>query len=553
MHRALVYILIALVVAGSPELLSSCTRQPDVGDESVAQIASPDRAAPNEEAKTMRRTVVAGPPGRGFYVDDPSALREQVERFLREADPPEVEGDVLGLMVPHAGYQYSGPVAAYGYKILKGRPISTIILLGNSHNMRFSGAALSAYDAWDTPLGPVEVDQELNEKLAAQSPAIVDDETPHAPEHSLEVQLPFLKVVLPEAKIVPILISSMSRGDCETLAQTLAPVLKQPDVVLIASSDMSHYPAYDDATRCDKATLNAIVTMDPDQVYAADKRLMSAGTRELHCTLCGLDSVATTMMATKQVGADKATVLKYANSGDTAGMRSQCVGYGAVAFTAPAGTRGKTSDTPAAEAREAADPDLVQLTDEEKRRLLQVARRTLDARLGSGEAPSLGPGDSAALARKTACFVTLKERGRLRGCIGELEPREPLIRAVASRAIAAATQDPRFPPVTARELAGIAIEISAMSPLRRVGGPEEIVVGKHGVVVRQGTRSGVFLPQVAPEQGWDRDTMLTILCTEKAGLPPDAWRKGAELQVFTANVFGEEEFGLAPPGSTKER
>jgi len=161
--------------------------------------------------------------------------------------------------------------------------------------------------------------------------------------------------------------------------------------------------------------------------------------------------------------------------------------------------------------------------------------------------------DDPALTASCGCFVTLKTRGRLRGCIGELEPRQPLIEAVAGRAIAAAEQDPRFMPVTAEELRTIAIEISAMSPLRKVDSADEIVVGKHGVVVKQDFRSGVFLPQVAPEQGWDRDTMLSILCTEKAGLPADAWKHGAELWVFTANVFSEEEFGMAPPGSLKGR
>ncbi len=552
MRRMLPYIAVVLLVAGLPELTSSCRREPGLRAGGLANRDTVHQSAPPEEARTMRPTVVAGPPGRGFYVDDPAALRDQVEGFLEEAELPEVKGDILAVMVPHAGYQYSGPVAAYAYKALKGRRVSTAILIGNSHSMRFSEAALSPADSWDTPLGPVEVDTQLTEELAAHSPPFAEDRTPHAPEHSLEVQLPFLKMVLPEARIVPILLSSVSKQGCEEIAAVLAPVLKRPDVVIIASSDMAHYPAYKEANRSDKAILDAIVTMNPDRIYATDARLMAEGIRELHCTLCALDSVVVTLMAAKQAGADKATILKYANSGDTAGMRGQCVGYGAVAFTAPEGTRGAATKEPATKAQEA-DPDLVQLTEDEKRRLLKVARRTLEAHLSSGEAPSLDPGDSAALARETACFVTLKEQGRLRGCIGELEPREPLIRAVASRAIAAATQDPRFPPVVAGDLRKIAIEISAMSPLRKVGSPDEVVVGKHGVVVRQGARSGVFLPQVAPEQGWDRDTMLTILCTEKAGLAPDAWRTGAELEVFTANVFSEEEFGLAPPDSLKRQ
>jgi AmmeMemoRadiSam system protein A len=303
---------------------------------------------------------------------------------------------------------------------------------------------------------------------------------------------------------------------------------------------MAHYPVYEAARKSDAAMLEAVCTLDPDRIRRRDRELMAEGTRELHCTLCGLDAVITAILASKQAGVTQAKVLKYLNSGDTAGDKGRCVGYGAVAFLAPESTPTGTTDA-----------DTLPLNESEKRRLLTVARQTLEARFGLAEKPSLDPGDSRLLAQRTACFVTLKLKGRLRGCIGELEARQPLIQAVAGRAIAAAENDPRFMPVTADELPKIAIEISAMSPLRRVDSPEEIVVGKHGVVVKQGFHSGVFLPQVAPEQGWDRDTMLTILCTEKAGLPADAWRTGAELWVFTANVFSEEEFGMAPPDSLK--
>ena len=547
MQRMLAYLATVVILAGLQGFAGSCKRQQPVPEQPLAEPVR-DVAAPPEEEKAMRPTAVAGPPGRGFYVDDPDALRAQVKGYLSEAELPDLKGDVVAVMVPHAGYEYSGPVAAYSYKVLQDKPVSTVILIGNSHNMRLSGAALSPHDTWETPLGAVEVDRGITQQLADLGPPFYEDPVPHAPEHSLEVQLPFLKVVLPDAKIVPILISSMPKTDCRRLGHALASVLKRPDVVIAASSDMAHYPVYEEATRCDRTMLDAVVTMEPDRILETDQKLMRQGVSELHCTLCAIDSVIATIVAAKEVGASQATVLKYANSGDTAGMRGRCVGYGAVAFTAPAGARGQIGSQAD---EEAPTTDTVKLTDEEKRRLLEVARRTLEAHLGSGEAPSLDPGDSGALARKTACFVTLKEQGRLRGCIDELEPRDPLIQAVASRAIAAATQDPRFLAVAADELPKIAIEISAMSPLRKVSSPDEVVVGKHGVVVREGMRSGVFLPQVAPEQGWDRDTMLTVLCTEKAGLPPDAWQKGAELQVFTANVFSEEEFGLAPAGSLK--
>ena len=484
----------------------------------------------------MRPTAVAG----AFYPGDRSSLERVVRGFLDAAEAPALKGRAVAVMVPHAGYVYSGPVAAYSYKALQGRPVATAIVLGNSHRAYFSGAALSPDTEWDCPLGAVEVDQRINRELLHKGNVFIESRGPHAEEHSLEVQVPFIKTILPGAKIVPVLLADVTGADLEAIAEALAPILQRPDVVLIASSDMAHYPVYQAAERSDKAMLEAITTLDPQRLRQRDRELMGKGTANLLCTLCGLDSVEVAIRAAKQAGVTEAKVLKYQNSGDTAGDKSRCVGYGAVAFLAP-------------EDAATADADGLPLTETEKRRLLEVARQTLEARFGLAKPPNLVPGGSETLTAPTACFVTLKLKGRLRGCIGELEPRQPLIEAVASRAIAAAEQDPRFTPVTADELRKIAIEISAMSPLRKVDSPDEIVVGKHGVVVKQGFRSGVFLPQVAPEQGWDRDTMLTILCTEKAGLPGDAWKKGAELWVFTANVFSEEEFGMAPPDSLKPR
>ncbi|MBM3497229.1 MAG: AmmeMemoRadiSam system protein B [Armatimonadetes bacterium] len=478
----------------------------------------------------MRPTAVAG----SFYPSDPARLRRQVADYLKDAEPPALRGHVAALMVPHAGYVYSGPVAAHAYRVLQGQAVSTVLLLGNNHRAHFSGAALSPDAAWGSPLGPVSVDRQTAGELLGGSDVFMESRSAHAEEHSLEVQVPFVQTVLPDAKIVPILLADVGDEELTSIADGLATILTRPGVVLVASSDMSHYPAYAAARRSDLAMLEAIASLDPTRIRQRDRELLGEHTPDLHCTLCGMDAVITAILAGKQTGVTEAKTLRYQNSGDTAGDQGRCVGYGAVAFLAP----------------EAAEE--LALTPTEKRRLLRVARQTLEARFGPAGKPSLDPGDSRLLAQPTACFVTLKQQGRLRGCIGELEARQPLIEAVADRAICAAEQDPRFPPVAADELDRIAIEISAMSPLRRVSGPDEIVVGKHGVVVKQGLRSGVFLPQVAPEQGWDRDTMLTILCTEKADLPADAWRQGAELWVFTANVFGEEEFGLAPPASRRD-
>ncbi|MFW5868805.1 MAG: AmmeMemoRadiSam system protein A [Armatimonadota bacterium] len=183
--------------------------------------------------------------------------------------------------------------------------------------------------------------------------------------------------------------------------------------------------------------------------------------------------------------------------------------------------------------------DRGELNEQQQQILLRLARETIEQYVRDRSVPELPQGDPA-FTPERAVFVTLHKHGQLRGCIGGLEAREPLAEAVRSSAISAATQDPRFPPVSSEELGDLEIEVSVLSPLKKVERPEEIVVGLHGVMIAQGMRRGVFLPQVAPEQGWDRDTMLSYLCAHKAGLPADAWRHGADLYVFTTQVFSEE-------------
>ncbi len=186
-----------------------------------------------------------------------------------------------------------------------------------------------------------------------------------------------------------------------------------------------------------------------------------------------------------------------------------------------------------------------ELNESRQQTLLRLARDTIRQWVTSQSVPELPAGDPA-FEEPRAVFVTLHRHGQLRGCIGTLEPREPLAAAVRSSAISAATADPRFPAVTPDEVDDLEIEVSVLSPPRRIDSPDEIVVGTHGVMVAEGMRRGVFLPQVAPEQGWDRDTMLDFLCAHKAGLPRDAWRHGAEMHIFTTQVFSDRR--AAPAG-----
>jgi len=510
----------AALVAGCP------------GDRTSAP-ASSDPLAAYAADETVREPAVAG----AFYPGDADELRSFVADALAAAEPADLPGRPIALIAPHAGYVYSGAIAAAAYAQLHDVAIDTVMLVGPAHRAPVTGVALPASTRWRTPLGEVPIDAELCAALQGTSDLFTPAAYAHRNEHSLEVQLPFLQVALDDFAIVPLLMHDLSDAECEQVAQAIADAIAGRSALLVASTDMSHYPAQADARRVDRAMLDVIAQFDPAAVRAADAELMGEGVADLACTMCGLGPVLTVMRAAQELGADSAVVIDYANSGDVpGGDATQCVGYGAVVFCAP-------EPSPASEV-EGASPaeEAGELDAQQQARLLALARETITA-ITAGTAPPDPPTDDAALTRMRACFVTLHEQGELRGCIGTLEATQPLGEAVVSAAASAATRDPRFLPVQASEAADLHIEISVLSPMREVTDPEEIVCGTHGVLVEQHGRSGVFLPQVATEQGWDRETMLTELCAHKAGLPADAWRTGARLYVFTAQVFAEDEGG----------
>ncbi len=492
--------------------------------------------------QTVREPAVAG----AFYPGDAQELDGAVREMLAAADRVELPGRVIALMAPHAGYIYSGPTAAAAYAQIEGLDIDTVIVIGPSHRVPVTGVALPEADTWHTPLGEVPIDTEMCAALREASDLFAPNALAHRYEHSLEVQLPFLQTVLDDFALVPLVAQDFPAESCRAAAEAIAQVAAGRSVLLVASSDMSHYPVYEQANRVDAAMLDTIATFDGDAVFARDAELMGEGVADLGCTLCGLEPVVTVMEAAKLLGADSAHVIHYANSGDApAGDRGHCVGYGAVAFCGAEqpGAAEEPAEPAATDDAEGAAGDAAQegeLDAEQQAILLALARETIGAHVAGGQVPS-PPDDAPIFGEERAVFVTLHEHGMLRGCIGSLEAREPLGEAIISSAISAATRDPRFRPVTADEIDDLHIEISVLSPMRLVDSAEEIVVGTHGVLVRQGVRSGVFLPQVAPEQGWDREEMLRHLCAEKAGLAADAWRHGARLYVFTAQVFGEAE------------
>lgn len=444
----------------------------------------------------LRPPAVAGQ----FYPEEKKELEKMIDDYLSKAKPPEIEGEIFGLILPHAGYIFSGPVAAYGFKAISNQNFETVIIIGDSHYERFEGVSLWPAGFWQTPLGKVEVDKDLAQKILSASERFLVRDSAHLFEHSLEVEIPFLQKTLKNFKILPIVFGSEDE-DWPKLAEAILENIRGKKVLIIASSDLSHYLPYQEAQKIDEKTLEAILRGDFQNLEA-----------------CGKDSIKTLMEIAKNLGA-KAKLLKYANSGDTAGDKSQVVGYAALAFYLSSGAES--------------------LTRAEREELLKIAKASVESFIKTGKIPKFEV-KSERLRKNQGAFVTLKKDGKLRGCIGHIVGDRPLFEVVSQMAVAAAVEDVRFLPVTEAELPELEYEISVLSPLRKVSSWQEIQIGVHGVqAVAQG-RAGLFLPQVAIEQNWDLETFLEHLML-KAGLRPNYWRENpVDFYVFEAEVFGEE-------------
>jgi len=409
-----------------------------------------------------------------------------------------------------------------------------VVILGTNHTSpRFSRIGLYPGDGFATPLGVSRVDRSVMETLQAACPDCVPNASVHEQEHSVEVQVPFIQVLFPDAKIVPVVVGAPDAALCERFGQALGRALSGKKALIVASSDLSHYPSYEDARTVDLPILDAIPTLDLSRVQKSVQDAMGRGVANLHTGACGEGPIMAAMAAARAMGARGGKVISYANSGDIAiGDRSRVVGYGAVALTA--------DPPPAASVTKAAAGTGGELQPVDKKALLAFARKTI-ARYLATETVPLARGFSSAVQEYRGVFVTLKKYGNLRGCIGRLIPEAPLGQLVGAMAIQSAFNDHRFRPVTAGELKDIEIEISVLTPMKPVPRAEDIVVGRDGVLLQKGRAGAVFLPQVATEQGWSREEMLDQLCL-KAGLPEGSWRKGAEFQIFQAIVFHESEF-----------
>ncbi len=482
----------------------------------------------NINQQDIRKPAVAG----SWYEDNPDKLRTSIKRYIENAKFAGVPGEVIGIISPHAGHLYSGPVAGYAFKHIMGRKFDVVVVVAPNHaDPRLDFSSVYTRGAYETPLGVIPVDVETSKTIVEydNSDSVKESDLGHLTgyggrmEHSLEILLPFLQVAVGDFELVPIVVGDRDRGftSCAVLAEAIASAVKDKKALIVASSDLSHFH--------DVGTLKIMDNIVREHIEAYDPESLLKDMASGKCEACGGLPVATVMMVCKKLGANKARVLNMANSGDITGDYSGPVGYLAAVITVPA------DEDDEAENEKKVGIDLG-LSEEEKDVLRKVVEKTLDTVVNGGALPKFD-NYSGKLGENWGAFVTLTKNGQLRGCIGHIIGTKPLINTVAEMARAAALQDPRFTPVKSSELTDIDFEISVLTPIRRVNNIEEIVVGRDGIIISRGMNHGLLLPQVATEYGWDRITFLEHTCN-KAGLPIDAWKdKKTTIEMFSAEVF----------------
>ncbi|MFH1371474.1 MAG: AmmeMemoRadiSam system protein B [Planctomycetota bacterium] len=479
----------------------------------------------------VEKTVLISPLGQmGWHAADANTLKSQIEGFFKKAEVQSSD-DTIALISPHAGYAYSGQTAAFGVKAAKSK-YARVIVIGPSHQIPMQDVlSVPRVTHYKTLLGEIPLDTEFIEKLL-QHPIFQDIPPAYKTEHSVFIQLPLLQYRLGDFKLVPIVAGQCSPETVQKAAEILKSLVDK-DTLVVASSDFTHYgPNYDYVP----FTQNI-----PDELKKLDMgaydyiaKLDSAGFLK-YCdktgaTICGRVPIA--ILLSMLPSDIKRTLLKYTTSGEITGDFTNSVSYFSIAFH---GAWQKQSDVKSAKTN-------AELTREDHKNLLLLARRAIEFYLknNSVSAPAqFGIPVTDAMKVQRAAFVTLKKNSDLRGCIGEIFPSQSLYKSVVVNSINAAVNDWRFRPVTPDELSGIKIEISALTVPHAINSYNQIRLGTDGIVLEKDGRKALFLPQVAPEQGWTLAETLTQLSL-KAGLPSDGWKEGASFQVFQAEVFGEE-------------
>ena len=457
-----------------------------------------------------------------FYPKNKAALKNQLDAFFKQAKNITTNKGKnkvpQALIVPHAGYVFSGQVAGTAFhQIPEKVKYKRVFILASSHRFSFNGAAVFSSGNYETPLGVVKTDTRLSKTLIKSSELFFENSAAHEKEHSLEVQLPFLQHKLEDNfLLVPIILGTHEAETCRKIAMALKPWFTKENLWVI-STDFSHYPEYEDASKVDYLTATAICNNKPEKLRLVLKENQNLKIDNLATSLCGWTSVLTLLYMTENSEYTFEKIF-YQNSGDAKiyGSRNRVVGYWSIAVYN--------------------DYNEFSIKREEKTELLQKARNSINTYVNTGKQGDLIPPYSQGLLNEiTGAFVSIYINGKLRGCIGGFARKKTLNDLVQEMAVSA-SHDRRFDPVQPEELEEMELEISVLSPLKKIKSVSEIEMGKHGIYIKKGINSGTFLPQVAKKTGWNLEEFLGHCSRDKAGLGWEGW-KTADIFTYEAIVF----------------
>jgi AmmeMemoRadiSam system protein B/AmmeMemoRadiSam system protein A len=477
-----------------------------------------------------RRPAVAG----SFYPADKETLTKDLTVMFADCKKPNIAGNVRAIICPHAGYVFSGKIAASSFSATsRDAAYKNIFIIGSSHIMAFNGA--SVYDIGDfiTPLGRAVVNRTIAGKIKNSNKVFNFPVDAHTREHSIEVQVPFIQYYYKNTpKIIPIIIGTDNTSTIKTIAEALRPYFV-PENLFVISSDFSHYPPYNDAIINDSLTAEAIISGDPKNFLSVLKKNAAKNIPGLVTSMCGSTSGLMLLYlaeGNKQLAFQK---IDYCNSGDSPhGNKTEVVGYNAIALVE------KTSASKSA----TNSSEEFHFNEKEKEQLFAIARNAINAKLFDKKPYIIDVNKvPEALKQHLGVFVTLKINGVLRGCIGRFQSSsDPLYDLVRASALSSAFEDPRFRPLTKEEYDKVEIEITVLGPLKKINNINEIVLGKHGICIKKDFRSGTMLPQVATEYGWTVEEFLGYTSRDKAGLGWDGW-KNADIYIYDGMVLEENK------------
>ena len=481
-----------------------------------------------QNKSTDREPIAAG----RFYPANKETLTKDISKLFTDCTKTPDKLITRAIISPHAGYVFSGKIAAGAYSVIdKNTSYKNIFIIGSSHVMAFEGASIYNKGDFITPMGKVIVNKDIANKLIKENKVFDYPVNAHLQEHSLEVQLPLIQYYFKgNPMIVPVIIGANNISTIKKIADALKPWFTD-DNLFVISSDFSHYPSYRDAYETDKLTSLAIISGDPKTFLGALKKNSEKNISGLATSMCGWTSGLTLLYLTEDNNQLEYRQIDYCNSGDSSyGNKDEVVGYNAIALFEKNSKTGKKKAS-----------DEVFFTTEEADMLFKIARNSIHSELYDKEGINIDETKvPEILKRQMGAFVTLKINGSLRGCIGRFVSSDPLYEVVSASAKSSAFEDSRFTPLSKEEFSKTEMEITVLGPLKKITNIDEIILGKHGIYIKNDFRSGTMLPQVATENGWTVEQFLGYTSRDKAGLGWEGW-KDAEIFIYEGVVLEEKK------------